>query len=69
MLTGKSTKDKIPQLFDLFHEILCEAQLDNQKRAVEMLKESKSRRESSVISSGHSYGAIRIGARFVALIC
>ena len=56
-------KDKIPVMFELFRDVLCNAQLSNQKRAVEMLKESKSRRESSVISSGHSYAAVRLGAK------
>ena len=39
------------------------ANLGNEKRAVEMLKESKVRMQTSVITAGHSYGATRLAAR------
>jgi Zn-dependent M16 (insulinase) family peptidase len=63
MLRGKAVTNKIPILFHLFTDILLNARLNNQKRAVEMLKESKSRKEASLLSSGHSYGATRIAGR------
>jgi hypothetical protein len=55
--------EKVPQLFGLFMDVLCNARLDNQKRVLEMLRESKSRREAAVISNGNSYAATRIAAR------
>lgn len=63
MIRGKATADKIPTLFELFQEILLNANLDNQKRALEMLKESKIRKESSVLSNGHSFSASRLASR------
>lgn len=66
-LSGKSVTDKIPNLFGIFEDVLCRARLENQQRAVEMLKQSKASRESSVISSGHSYAASRLGAQGSAL--
>lgn len=62
-LSGKAMTAKAPELFRLFLDVLCNARLDNQKRAVEMLRESKSRREAAVISNGNSYAATRIAAR------
>lgn len=67
VLSGKSVTDKVPQLLEIFEDVLCNARLDNQQRAVEMLKQSKASRESSVISSGHSYAATRLGARYSVL--
>jgi presequence protease len=63
-LRGKATTDKVPLLFDIFREILSNAKLDNQKRFIEMLKETKAAKESAVISSGHSYAATRLGSKF-----
>ncbi len=63
MLRGKAIANKIPILFELFADILLNARLDNQKRAVEMLRESKSRKEASLLSNGHSFGATRIAGR------
>lgn len=63
LIRGKATTEKIPVLFELFLDILMNAKLDNQKRAVEMLRESKARKESSVLSAGHSYAATRLSGR------
>lgn len=63
MIRGKAVEEKIPILFDLFADILMNAQLNNQQRAIEMLKESKSRKEASLLSSGHSYAATRLAGR------
>lgn len=63
MIRGKAVSDNIPILFDLFKDILLNANLSNQKRAIEMLKESKIRKESSILSNGHSFGASRLAAR------
>lgn len=64
MLRGKAVPDKVPILFELFNKIIQDANLDNKKRAVEMLKESKVRKESAILSSGHSYAATRLAGRF-----
>lgn len=64
LVRGKATTDKASALFGLVEEVLLRAKLDNQRRALEILKESKARRESSVVSSGHSYAATRLGARY-----
>ena len=61
---GKAVFDKISTLFDIVKEVLVDANLGNQKRAVEMLKESKVRKQSSVLSSGHTYAASRLGSKF-----
>lgn len=60
---GKAVAEKVPILFDLMANILLTADFGNQKRAVEMLKESKVRKESAILSSGHSFGATRLGSR------
>jgi presequence protease len=64
MLRGKCTEDKIPILFDLLSEVLLTAKLDNKKRAVEMLLESKAHRVDSVVSSGHRFGATRLSSKY-----
>lgn len=64
MIRGKSVSDKTPVMMDLFNDMLCNTKLDNQKRAVEMLKESKVRKESSVISAGHTFGAARLASKY-----
>jgi Zn-dependent M16 (insulinase) family peptidase len=61
---GKATKDKIPVLFDIIKDVLLDSNLGNQRRAVEMLKETKVRRETQIITNGHTYGASRLAARY-----
>ena len=63
-IRGKAVNDKIPVLFDLVTDMITNTKLDNQKRAVEMLKETKARKEGSVLSSGHTFGATRLGAKY-----
>jgi Zn-dependent M16 (insulinase) family peptidase len=64
MVRGKAVSDKVPIMTDLITDMLKNSKLDNKKRAVEMLKESKARKESSVLSSGHTFGATRLAAKF-----
>ena len=64
VISGKSTADKAGIMYDLFADTLLNVRLDNQKRALEMLKESKVRRETSVITSGHTFAATRLAAKF-----
>jgi len=63
MIRGKAVTDNVDKLFDLFGDVLLNAKLDNKKRAIEMLKESKVRKESSLLSSGHSFGSARLSGR------
>jgi Zn-dependent M16 (insulinase) family peptidase len=62
LLRSKVVKEKIPVLFELIQEILFHSNLNNQKRAVELLREFKASRESSVITAGHSYASARLAA-------
>jgi Zn-dependent M16 (insulinase) family peptidase len=64
MVRGKATTEKVPVMLDLVRDILLTANLNNQKRAVEMLRESKIRKETSVITSGHTYAASRLASRY-----
>lgn len=64
MIKGKAVSEKTPVMLELFNDMLCNTKLDNQKRAVEMLKESKVRKESAVISAGHTFGAARLAAKY-----
>ena len=63
LIRGKAVKQHLPVLFELFTDILLSANLGNQKRALEMLRESKARKESAILSSGHSYAATRISSQ------
>ena len=64
MVRGKCTGEKIGTLFSLMSDIILDANLNNKKRVIEMLKESKVRKEASVISSGHTYAASRLAAQY-----
>ena len=43
-------------------QVLTSARLDNKKRVVEMLKESRSRLEANLVSSGHTYAGTRLSS-------
>jgi hypothetical protein len=64
MIRGKAVTEKVPSMFDLMKAVLTDSNLGNQKRAVEMLRESKISKETSVITSGHTYAASRLAARY-----
>eukprot|EP00551_Chaetoceros_affinis_P009802 CAMPEP_0203685048 /NCGR_PEP_ID=MMETSP0090-20130426/48343_1 /ASSEMBLY_ACC=CAM_ASM_001088 /TAXON_ID=426623 /ORGANISM="Chaetoceros affinis, Strain CCMP159" /LENGTH=1117 /DNA_ID=CAMNT_0050554233 /DNA_START=181 /DNA_END=3534 /DNA_ORIENTATION=+ len=64
IITGKATSTKTDELFSIFKLILTDANLDSQKKVVEMLKETKTRIESSIQGSGHSYSNTRMKARY-----
>jgi Zn-dependent M16 (insulinase) family peptidase len=64
IITGKATSTKTDELFSIFNMILTDANLDSKKKVVEMLKESKTRIESSIQGSGHSYANTRMKARY-----
>jgi len=63
-LRGKAVESKVGELFSIMNEVLTDANLDNQKRVIEMLKESKARFRSAVVGSGNSFAATRLSARY-----
>lgn len=63
-IRGKATSEKANELFSIFKLILTEAKIDSKKKVIEMLKETKSRIESSIQGSGHSYANNRMKARY-----
>ena len=63
---GKATAERAGELFELAHDVLVDARLDNAKRAIEILKESVSRMESSLVGAGHQYADTRLAARLTA---
>jgi len=64
LISGKSTSDKTEELFSIFDLILRDANLDSQAKIIEMLRESKSRGESTVQGSGHAVANARIRSRY-----
>jgi Zn-dependent M16 (insulinase) family peptidase len=65
-ITGKATAEKTGELLSIFKLILTEANLDSKKKVIEMLKETKTRLESSIQGAGHSYANTRMKARYSA---
>jgi len=63
VMRGKGTGEKATELFDLMTMMLTDANLDSQAKAVEMLKESKSRLEASFVTSGNSYAGSRLASK------
>ncbi|KAL3783234.1 hypothetical protein HJC23_001141 [Cyclotella cryptica] len=63
-ISGKATSDKVDEMFSIFDLILRDAKLDSKAKIIELLKESKSRKESSVQGSGHSTANARIRSRY-----
>merc|ERR1719330_562305 len=64
IITGKATSTKTDELFSIFKLILTDANIDSKKKVIEMLKETKTRIESSIQGSGHSYSNTRMKARY-----
>lgn len=64
MLRGKAVADNIDSLFTITADLLNNVNLDNPKKVLDVLKEQKIGMENSIISSGHSYAASRIGSSF-----
>jgi presequence protease len=60
MIGSKCTVDKIPEMYEIIGDLLTNCRLDNQKKALEMLLQSRSRRVNSVSSSGHRYAAKKL---------
>ena len=64
VLGGKATAEKAPALFDIAAQMLTATNLDNRDRAIEMLKQSISRMEAAVVSSGNSYANGYLAGQF-----
>ncbi|MDY3810418.1 insulinase family protein [Desulfovibrio porci] len=66
-LAGKAVYDKIPDLFDIFQEILLEPLRDPavaRERLKQMLLEGKARLEHGLQAAGHTAVSTRLRARF-----
>ena len=63
-IKGKATSENADELFSIYNLILNDANLDSEKKVIEMLKETKARIESSIQGSGHSYANTRMKARY-----
>ena len=64
MLGGRATSARTGELFDLAAAMLTSTDLNNQGRVVEMLKQSVSRLEASVVSSGNAFASSHLSAQF-----
>ena len=64
MIQGKATSEKIDELFSIFQLILTDARFDSQAKVIELLKESRSRLESSIQGAGHAIANSRMKARY-----
>lgn len=64
LIQGKATSEKVDELFSIMNLILTDSKLDSQKKVIEMLKESRSRLESSVQGAGHAVSNTRMKARY-----
>mmetsp|Transcript_5553 Transcript_5553/g.10384 ORF Transcript_5553/g.10384 Transcript_5553/m.10384 type:complete len:1123 (+) Transcript_5553:123-3491(+) len=64
LISGKSTADKIDELFSIFDLILRDANLDAKSKIIEILREARSEKESTVQGSGHAIANARIRSRY-----
>ncbi|GGL51560.1 insulinase family protein [Sporolactobacillus putidus] len=60
----KILTDKLPEAFDLLHEILFHSRFDNPSRLKEIIKEMKSRLEMAFNQGGQSVAARRLASYF-----
>jgi len=63
-LGGRSTREKCGELFGVAKEMLTSTNLDDRDRVLEMLKESKIRKEASVSSSGNAFASQAVTSKF-----
>ena len=62
VLRGKAIGEKVPALYSIFSDAIHKGRLDNKERFKQLLLQQKVGLERSLIPSGHSYVARRIGA-------
>ena len=63
-LRGKSTMAQARDLLEILRDVVLTVKLDNSERFRQMVLESKSAKESSLVPSGHSYANARLRAHF-----
>ena len=63
-LRGKSTMDQAEELLAIMRDVLLTVKLDNKDRFKQIVLESKARKESSLVPSGHVSARTRLGAHF-----
>ena len=63
-LRGKATMSQTQDMLAIMQDVLQTVRLDNQARIKQLVLESKARRESGLIPSGHSVVDTRLRARF-----
>ena len=64
VLSGKSSPDKVGDLFALMTEVLAECVFDDQERFLRMILEEKARLEHGLVPAGHMVVASRLRASF-----
>ncbi len=64
LLRGKSTVEQAPEMLGIMADVLTTVRLDNPERFRQLVLESKARKESGVIPSGHSFVNDRLRASF-----
>ncbi|MFW5730855.1 MAG: insulinase family protein [Desulfonatronovibrionaceae bacterium] len=63
-LRSKSLPENIPDLLDIFKDILENVNLDNQERFRQLVLEEKSGMEHSLIPAGHRFVGMRLKSRY-----
>jgi len=63
---GKAVAEKAPRLFELMRQVASDANLDDQRRIVEMLKESVAGFRAQIPAAGHTFADARLRARYSA---
>lgn len=63
VISGKATNEKLPELIELMQDVISDTKLDSQDKVLELLRETKSRMESSFISAGNRYAGSRLSSR------
>ena len=53
LLRGKSTMERVPDLFEILSDILITAEIDNKQRFKQILLQEKAKQEQKIIPGGH----------------
>ncbi len=64
LFRGKSTVAQVPEMLGIMADVLTTVRLDNPERFRQLVLESKARKESGVIPSGHCFVNDRLRASF-----
>ncbi|PID56739.1 peptidase M16 [candidate division KSB3 bacterium] len=63
-LHGKATMNQVEDLLGLMRDVLLNVTLDNRERVKQIVLETKARKESGLVPSGHVSARTRLGAHF-----